>query len=221
VETWLALAQPLVPKRTAQTAHAAHACHEKMREIIQQSMSNAASFPAHAKGRIWYFLGGVALLIVGFLAIARPGLASIAIAQIIGIFCLVTGGVMLFSAFFGSAKRHRFLDFFSALLRIVVGVLILTNVVKGVLAMTLILAAIFIAEAIFGLVFALKIRGKNSAWIWILLNAVAAFVLGMMLLVKFPDDSAWAIGLLFGINSAFVGVSLIMFALALHSAEEA
>jgi len=75
-------------------------------------------------------------------------------------------------------------------------------------------------EGNFGVIFALKFRGKNPAWIWLLLNALAAFVLGGMLLAHFPSDAAWAIGLLFGINSLILGVSLIMFAVAMPRLEE-
>jgi uncharacterized membrane protein HdeD (DUF308 family) len=72
-----------------------------------------------------------------------------------------------------------------------------------------------------GIYFGLQLRAKNPAWIWILLNGFVALVLGGMLLAKFPGDSEWAIGLLFGINSVFLGFSLIMFAAALPKAQDA
>lgn len=171
------------------------------------------------KGRNWYFAGGALSLLIGILAMARPGLASVAIADIVGLFLLVSGIVMLGSALFGRTEKHRFLDYFSAALRLVVGLLLIVKVVQGVMALTLLLAVIFIAEGVFGTLFAIRMRGKNPAWIWILANAVVAFVLGGMLLAEFPSDAAWAVGLLFGINSAFLGLSLIMFAVAIPRAK--
>lgn len=184
-------------------------------------MSTSALSHVLSKGRVWYYAGGALSVIVGFYAMARPGLASVAIAQIIGIFCLISGAALLISAFWGKAKKHRILDFFSAMLRVIVGLLLIVKVVQGVMALTLILAAIFIAEGVFGAMLAFGLRGKNPAWIWVLLNAIVALILGGMLLSKFPSDADWAIGLLFGINSVFLGFSLIMYAFSMPQAKEA
>jgi uncharacterized membrane protein HdeD (DUF308 family) len=175
----------------------------------------------HAAGRIWYVLGGVLCVLVGFYAIGRPGLAALAITQVIGIFTLVSGVFLLFAALFGKARQHRLLDLFSAALRIIVGLLILGNIIKGLLALTLVLGAVFVVEGVYSTVLALKLRGKNPAWGWVLVNGIAALVLGAMLFAKFPSDAAWAVGLLFGINSIFTGMTLITFGAALPRATEA
>ncbi|MFY8217287.1 MAG: HdeD family acid-resistance protein [Chthoniobacterales bacterium] len=183
-------------------------------------MSNSPMANVFSQGRMWYYGGGLLSLVVGGFAMARPVFASVAIAQIIGIFCLVSGVLLLVSALFGNAKKHRILDFFSAALRVIVGLLLILKVVQGVMALTLVLAAIFIAEGIFGGLLALRLRGKNPAWIWVLLNAAVAVILGLMLLAKFPTD-ADAIGLLFGVNSVFLGASLVMYAWLMPQAKEA
>lgn len=183
-------------------------------------MTTPATSPARSQGRLWYLLGGGLSLVVGIAAIARPGLASIAIAEIIGIFCVVSGLALLASAVFGRTTKHRVLDFFSAAIRVVVGILLIVKVVQGVVALTLVLIAIFLAEGVFGIVFGLRMRGKNPAWIWMLLNGVATLALAGLLYAKLPSDEPWAIGLLFGINSLFLGVSLIAFALAMPRATE-
>lgn len=184
-------------------------------------MSSQLSRSEATKGRLWYLLGGGLSALVGILAMARPGLASVAIEQFIGIFLIVSGVVLLFSALFGKAEKHRVLDFLSSALRLATGILLIVKVVSGVIALTLVVASIFFVEGIFGVLFALRYRGKNPAWIWILLNGITAFILGGMLLAKFPSDAAWVIGFLFGLNSLILGVSLIMFALALPKAQEA
>lgn len=181
-------------------------------------MSNSAA-PSVA-GRIWYVLGGIVCILVGFFAIGRPGLAALAITQLIGAFILVSGAFLLFTALFGKARQHRILDFLSAVLRLLVGLLIMGNLAKGLLALTLLLAAVFVVEGIYSTVLGLKLRGRNPAWIWMLLNGVAALVLAGMLYAKFPSDADWAIGLLFGINSLFTGASLLAFGIALPKAQE-
>ncbi len=175
----------------------------------------------HQSSRIWYVLGGILSIFVGIYAMNRPGLATLAITQVVGIIALASGIVLFFAAIFGKARQHRLLDFFSAALRILVGLLLVTNVLKGVLVLTLVLGSVFIVEGLFSLVLGFKLRGKNSAWGWVVLNGVAALVLGGMLIAQFPESAIWAIGLLFGINCIFNGFSLIMFGTALPKAQEA
>ncbi|MCX7868876.1 MAG: DUF308 domain-containing protein [Terrimicrobiaceae bacterium] len=182
---------------------------------------NATAEPAHSKGRFWFILAGVLTLLAGFAAMACPLTTSIVIAQIIGAFSVVSGVFLLASAIFGKTNTHRILDLFSALLRMALGVVLLLNVLGAVLALTLLLAAVFLAEGIVGCVLAFRLKGKNPAWGWVLANAVLAIILGVMLFAKWPSDAAWAIGLLFGINCVFVGVSLIMYGLGLSKAQEA
>ena len=181
----------------------------------------APANPAHSSSRIWYILGGILSIFVGLYAMNRPGLATFAVAQVVGILALASGIVLFFAAVFGKARQHRLLDFFSAALRILVGLIFLSNIVKAVLVLTLVLGSVFLVEGIYSLVLGFKLRGSNPAWFWVLLNGVASLVLGGMLLAQFPEAALWAIGLLFGINCLFSGFSLIMFGTALPKAQEA
>lgn len=175
----------------------------------------------HQKSSIWYVLGGILSVFVGFYAMNRPGLATLAITQVVGIIALASGIVLFFAAIFGKARQHRLLDFFSAILRILVGLLLLGNILKGVLILTLVLGSVFIVEGVFGVVLGLKLRGKNPAWGWVVFSALASLVLGGMLIAQFPSSALWAIGLLFGINCIFNGFSLMMYGTALPRAQEA
>jgi uncharacterized membrane protein HdeD (DUF308 family) len=176
---------------------------------------------SHQSSRIWYILGGILSIFVGFYAMGRPGLATVAVTQVVGIIALASGLVLFFAAVFGKARQHRLFDFFSAILRIVVGLLLVANVLKGVLILTLVLGSVFIIEGIYGVVLGLKLRGKNPAWGWVVFNGLAALVLGIMLIAQFPSSALWAIGLLFGINCIFTGATLIAYGTALPKAQEA
>ncbi len=179
------------------------------------------STPAHASSRIWYVIGGILSIIVGFYAINRPGLASLAVTKVVGILLLASGIVLFFAAIFGKARKHRLLDFFSAILRIIVGLVLMTNIIKGVLIITLVLGAVFIVEGIFSLALGFGLRGKNSAWGWVLFNGIASLLLGGMLIAGWPESALWAIGLLFGINCLFSGFALMMYGTALPKAQDA
>lgn len=176
---------------------------------------------SHHAGRIWYILGGILSVFVGLYAVSLPLLATVLVVKVIAIIALASGLVLFVSAVFGRARQHRWLDFFSSILRIVLGLLMISNMVMSVGVLTLFLGWLFVVEGIYGLVLGFKLRGKNPAWVWVLINGIAALVLGGMLIVQFPSSAIWAIGLLFGINCLFSGFSLIMFGSALPKAQEA
>lgn len=175
----------------------------------------------HQTSRIWYILGGILSIFVGFFAMGRPGLATLAVTQVVGIIALASGIVLFLAAIFGKARQHRLLDFFSAVLRLAVGLMLVANVLKGMLVLTLVLGAVFLVEGLGGLVLGFKLRGKNPAWGWVVVNGLAALVLGGMLIAQFPGSAIWAIGMLFGINCIFTGATLIAYGSALPKAQEA
>lgn len=180
--------------------------------------ADSPSLQAISKNRGWLLAGGILSLIVGFLAIGNPYLFSFILTQLIGAFCLVNGVISFFMALFGHGAAHRVLNAFLALLRIAFGLVLLLFVNPAVHALTLFLAAFFLTEGIFCLIGAFKMRSQNG-WIWVLLNGLAALLLGIMVYAKWPNDSDWVIGLLYGINSIFAGVSLCMLGLSAPKGE--
>lgn len=160
---------------------------------------------------LWYYGGGILSVAVGMFAISAPYIASIVLVQLIGFLCLASGVILLSSSLFGKEKKHWLSGLISSLLRGVVGILLLANVIAGLAAITLTLAALFVLEGLLEAIATYTLfKNKNKAWPWVLLNALAALVLGGILFADLPGDSSWAIGLLFGINSIFLGVSFLM-----------
>jgi uncharacterized membrane protein HdeD (DUF308 family) len=181
--------------------------------------TEAASVPNI--GRVWFVVGGILSLVLGAMAIAIPCVTTVAIAKVVGYISLVSGIVLLGTGLFGKARKHRMLDIATGVLRIVLGLLFIGNLVKTIAVLTIFLAATFAAEGVLGIMLAFSLRGKNPAWGWVLFNSLGALVLGLLLFIRFPSDAPWAIGLLFGINSLFIGMSLIMYGLGLKQAREA
>lgn len=163
---------------------------------------------AHAPARGWLIFGGVLSLIVGILAIGTPFVFSYLITQLIGAFLLVGGVIGLFLAIFGKHRHHRFLSALSGIVRIAAGASLFFFTVPGIAALTIILAAVFLSEGVVCIITSLRMRA-NPAWMWILLNGIVAFILGIMIFNRWPADSAWIVGLLFGIQSIFGGASLL------------
>ncbi len=164
----------------------------------------------HSRG--WLIGCGVVSIIVGFLAMSFPLLFSLVIAQLIGIFALVTGVFSLGLAIFEKHTTHRLLNAVFALIRIAAGIALLTCIPSGVAVITLILAIFLIVEGALSIGGAITMR-SHQGWVWILVNGIAALVLGVMVYSRWPADSAWILGLFYGINSLFSGMSLLMLGL--------
>ena len=176
-------------------------------------LSPGASAHPLSKSRGWLIAGGILSVLVGFLAIASPLLFSFVIAQFLGAFALVTGGISLFMALFGKEVTHRILEALFALIRIAAGLALFICVASSIAVITLIFAVFLIVEGIFLIAGAFKLR-KHDGWSWTLINGIAALILGLMVYARWPSDSAWVLGLFFGINSLFSGLSLLMLGLA-------
>jgi len=168
------------------------------------------------KSRPWLIAGGILSLIAGFLAMSFPLMFSFVIAQVLGAFAFFTGIVSLFMAIAGKHVGHRVLTAVSGIIRIVAGVFLLMYVHAGVNAITLILGVFLIIEGIVVIASAVKMR-SHDGWAWMLLNGIAALILGLLVYIHWPNDSNWILGLFFGINSIFSGVSLLALALAAKS----
>lgn len=181
-----------------------------------------APFASHAisQSRGWLIFGGIVSIIVGFLAMGSPLLFSFVIAQFLGVFALVSGVISLFLAIFGKHAGHRVLDGFLALIRIAAGIVLLRCVASSLAVITLILAVFLIIEGISVIIGAFKIRG-HAGWVWTLISGIAALVLGIMVYAQWPSGSLQILGLLYGINSIFWGMSILMLGLAARPAAAA
>jgi len=162
----------------------------------------------------WLITGGILSIIVGIFAISLPGYMSFILEQFIGALCLVSGVFSLATAIFGKDESSRLWSILSAVLRIAVGLLLFVNVVAGVLALTIVLSFVFIFEGATCIYVAF--HNRSTAGIgWLAANGIVALVLGGMLFARFPGDALWAVGLLYGINSLFMGASLLLFGLGI------
>lgn len=164
-----------------------------------------------AKSRGWLVFFGVFSMVVGVLAIAFPLAMTIAVEQLIGIVCVVTGVFSVGGVLFGKETRHRVSSVILAIIRIVTGLALLMWIEAGVEAVTIVIAAFFVAEGIVFLVGAFTYQQLPKTVM--IANGVLAVILGGMIFAKFPDSAAWAIGLLYGINALFYGASLVVLAL--------
>ncbi len=155
---------------------------------------------------------GIALVILGAMAISSPYLGTISATRVLGWVMLFTGAL---TAFHGGTVRGwggAILQLLVALLYIVAGIWLLTQPLSGAVTLTLVLIAILIGQGVIWIAEAFQIRPIRG-WIWLLLSGIISIILGLMIWQKFPSSAVWALGLLFGTGLLVNGLSFIFMAL--------
>jgi uncharacterized membrane protein HdeD (DUF308 family) len=152
---------------------------------------------------------GVVFVVLGALAIIEPAIAGLAVAIFVG-WVLVFGGITHAIAAFGGGGAGRVIwQVILAAIYIIGGFYFLTHPLLGLGTLTLFLAVILVMEAVFELIayFVLRSDGGSA---WRLVNAVVTLILGAMIWRNWPSSSAWAIGILVGVNLMMTGFSRVM-----------
>jgi len=163
-----------------------------------------------------YLAEGFVLLILGFIAIVIPPLATLAVTILLGWLFLISGLIGLATSFWMRQAPGFIWSLVSALLGIVVGALLLASPLSGAFSITLVLIGFFVVEGVASVMFALDHKRELSGqWGWMLVSGIVDLVLSVMIFAGLPSTATWAIGLLVGINMMFGGSALI--AMALHA----
>jgi uncharacterized membrane protein HdeD (DUF308 family) len=102
----------------------------------------------------------------------------------------------------------------TAVLAVVLGLILIVRPFEGVLTLTMVLVAFFIIEGIASIIAAVEHRQHLGSWGWVLFSGIVDLLLAYLIWQGWPSSAAWAIGLLVGINMIFLGLSLVMTALA-------
>jgi uncharacterized membrane protein HdeD (DUF308 family) len=167
------------------------------------------------KNWFWLLVLGIALVLVGLLAIGSSFIATLTTVLVLGILFLVGGLVEIVTAFWAHCWRGFWLQLLAGILYAVLGFLLVQHPVTAAATFTLVLAAAFMVGGVFRIISALV--DHFHGWGWVLLNGVVTLVLGILIWRQWPDSALYVIGLFVGIDMVFAGWSWIMMALAVRS----
>src|SRR5215467_1150989 len=162
----------------------------------------------------WYLALGIALIILGAIAVSDAYIATVASVFVFG-WILIAGGVLLGFMSFLTGKWSGFLLALAAgILVFITGVMMLRAPLAGAATLTLLILAFFIVEGIYRAIASIALRFPN--WGWSLASGIVSIVLGGILLAGWPQISFWFVGLLVGIDLIVHGFSWCMFAMRVH-----
>jgi uncharacterized membrane protein HdeD (DUF308 family) len=171
-------------------------------------MSNPAIVAAKSP---WLTIEGVALVVLGVLALILPLAAGVAAGVVIGWILIVSGIIGLVSAFSGRLHSHREWGIVSAAVALIVGLLILINPVVAAVGVTILLGAYLFVDgvALLGLAFDQR-RRTSSRWVWLAASGVLDLVLAVIILTLNPTGAAFLIGLIVGVDLIAAGAALLL-----------
>jgi uncharacterized membrane protein HdeD (DUF308 family) len=169
------------------------------------------SLRAHWK---FFLIEGIALLVLGAVAVGVPPVATVAVELFIGWLILLSGVLGLVMTFQTRGSPGFGWSLLSALLGIVVGIVLVMWPLSGVLSLTVMLTAFLTLEGVASIMYALAHRRESSSrWELMLVSGIVDLILAGLILAGLPGTAAWAIGLIVGINLLFGGVALVAMAL--------
>lgn len=181
------------------------------------SSSLVAAWQRH---RGWMIALGVALTLLGVLAIGAAMLTTVLSMTILGWMLIVGGVVQIVHAFSSPRWRGVVLSLLEGVVYGVVGVLIATRPLESAVVATLLLGGFLLISGLFRiLVVPTFLRTRN--WGWVMASGILSFLLGLAIWAQWPVSGAWVLGAFVGVEMIGWGISLIMLGVALGDVDAA
>lgn len=151
---------------------------------------------------------GIALLVLGVVAILTP-LASTYVATLIIGIVLIANGILRVAH--GFEHRYRLgIGWLvaSSIMYVCVGAAVLWAPLRGAFSVTHVVGAFFVLGAVAKAVRSYQVR-DSGATAWLLLDALVGAFLGILLLAGSPSTTFWMLGTAVGVDLIIGGITLI------------
>jgi uncharacterized membrane protein HdeD (DUF308 family) len=163
----------------------------------------------------WFLAFGIALVLLGVLAIVRSVAATVVSMLFFGWLLLFAAGIEVVQAIMVGKWAGLFQHWLSAALFGVLGALIIWRPMVTAEILTLLIGAFFLVAGAFQLITPFVI--SLPEWGWHALNGLITFVLGILILAQWPVSGLWVIGLFLGIELVFYGAAWVAVAFRLRA----
>jgi uncharacterized membrane protein HdeD (DUF308 family) len=163
---------------------------------------------------IWYFLLGIALVVMGTLALGTATVFTTFFTVIfLGVLFLVAGITQCVGAFWARGWSGVVLGLLEGVLCVVLGLIFVKKPGMAVVTLTLLIACFLMVGGTFRIVAALAMRFPN--WGWALFGGVVNLALGLMIYAEWPASSLMVLGIFVGVEMIFAGWFWVMLGLSL------
>jgi uncharacterized membrane protein HdeD (DUF308 family) len=159
---------------------------------------------------------GALLALLGAAALVFSFAATVATVTLNGIFFLVAGAAEIGIGMHAQGWRRFFLWVIGGVLYLAVGVICIINPVFASPALTLALGAGLIAAALVRAYLALQLPADHPRAM-VLFAAAATLLLGLIIVIRWPSDSVYVLGVLLGVDLLFHGAGWVTFGMGLRA----
>jgi uncharacterized membrane protein HdeD (DUF308 family) len=163
----------------------------------------------------WFVALGVALLLLGILALGDVVAVTLISTIFIGAMLLVGGVFQVVHAFMVKTWSGFLLSMLGGIVYAVGGLLIMNEPVQGALVITLFLIVALMIGGILRIVVAVRHREMNGWWL-MALSGLISVLIGFLLYASFPWSGLWVLGTLIGVELLVQGATWLMFGMALR-----
>jgi uncharacterized membrane protein HdeD (DUF308 family) len=186
----------------------------------RKAMSNISSLFAAGIEEVrkswgWFLVSGILLMVVGASCIGKAQTATTFSIMALGWILAVSGVVWLVNSFQAWTWGGFFVYLLNAILRCVIGYLLIRHPDAGAEGVTMVLAALFIVGGLFRVAGASTIQFPR--WGWTVFSGLVSVVLGIYLLATWHTAGTYFIGIAIGVDLIFDGGALVGFAGAIHN----
>ena len=158
-----------------------------------------------ANGLKWL---GIALIVLGGLAIIFPLATSIAAKVFIGWLLIISGAFQMWQSFSIREWGGFLWNLLIGLLYLVAGCWLAFDPIAGLIGLTVLLAITFIAQGAMEAAMASKLR-PNDGWGWMMFSGLIGVAVGVLIIAELPSTAAWAVGLMVGVNMITSGFAFL------------
>lgn len=184
-------------------------------------MAQASEVSSHAgnseevrKKSFWFIVLGVIVLVAGVIAAANLLTATLISVLYVGAMMLVGGFVEIVHAFSVRTWGGFFLWLLTGILYAIAGILTFYNPLLASAVLTLLIAASLVAAGVVRIGVGISQR-RSSGWGWMVAAGVVTLIVGLVIILRWPVNSLWVLGIFLAIDLMFQGWSYIGYGLGL------
>ena len=176
---------------------------------------DASDLECLQESRLFLIGMGIALIILGAIAIGSSFITTLATVLVFGLLLLLGAVFQLVTAFWGRRWRGFVLHLLTGVLYFIAGVFMIENPLEAALGLTVLVAACLLIGGILRII--LSLVERFDGWGWMVLNGIVSVLLGTAIWSQWPLSGLWVIGLFVGMEMLLSGLSWVMLGLAVRS----
>ena len=157
----------------------------------------------------WFVALGAVMIVAGLIALGNLFAGTLVSVLYIGAMMAVGGVAQIIHAFQVKGWGAFLFWLLDGVLYLAAGAIAFMNPLLAAEVLTLLLGVSLVIGGIFRLIAAFQLRPADG-WGWILFSALIAILLGIEIVVRWPINSVWILGLFLGIDLIFNGFTVLM-----------